>query len=197
VVSIKNPTPASIELWGGTPCLDLANSTDWDERGVYVDPERNDVLRSAAMLAAWSDRLGVLGTAAIDDDELQRVRDLRGSIHRAFSAIATGGDPPPGDLLALHERFAEATGAGELVPADGAWHWTWPADDPRRVRYALAVDAITLLGDARRLQRLTRCPGHDCGWLFLDRTGRRRWCSMGTCGSREKMRRLYARRKAA
>jgi predicted RNA-binding Zn ribbon-like protein len=65
------------------------------------------------------------------------------------------------------------------------------------VRYATAVDAIALLADPRRLPRLTRCPGHDCGWLFLDRTGRRRWCSMATCGSREKMRRLYARRKAA
>jgi predicted RNA-binding Zn ribbon-like protein len=194
---MKDPTPASIELWGGTPCLDLANSTDWDTRGVAVDPERNDVLRSPAMLAAWADRLGLRGTASIEDDELRRVRDLRGSVHRVFSAIATGGDPQPGDLLALHEGFAEATGAGELEPAAGAWRWTWPADDPRRVHRALAVDAIALLGDPRRLPRLTRCPGHDCGWLFLDRTGRRRWCSMATCGSREKMRRLYARRKAA
>jgi predicted RNA-binding Zn ribbon-like protein len=194
---MKGPTPASIELWGGTLCLDLANSTDWDAWGVDVDPERNDVLRSAAMLAAWSDRLGVLGTATIADDELQRVRDLRGSVHRVFSALASGGDPQPGDLLMLHEGFAEATGAGQLEPGAGAWRWTWPDDDPRRVRYATAVDAVALLADPRRLPRLTRCPGHDCGWLFLDRTGRRRWCSMATCGSREKMRRLYARRKAA
>lgn len=194
---MKNPTPASIELWGGALCLDLANSTDWDAHGVDVDPEQNDVLRSAAMLTAWSDRLGVLATATINDDELQRVRDLRGSVHRVFSAIAAGGDPPPGDLLALHEGFAEATVAGALEPSDGAWQWTWAPDDPRRVRHAIAVDAITLLADPQRLPRLTRCPGHECGWLFLDRTGRRRWCSMATCGSREKMRRLYARRKAA
>jgi predicted RNA-binding Zn ribbon-like protein len=65
------------------------------------------------------------------------------------------------------------------------------------VRFAIAVDAVSLLTDAGRLGRLVRCPGHECGWLFLDRTGRRRWCSMAACGSREKMRRLYARRKAA
>jgi predicted RNA-binding Zn ribbon-like protein len=194
---MKSLTPETIELWGGTLCLDLANSTDWDERGMDVDPEHNDVLRSAAMLAAWSARLGVLGTATVDDDELQRVRDLRASVHRVFSAIATGATPQPGDLLALHEGYAEAMGTGELEPAGEAWQWTWPADDPRRVRYAIAVDALTLLADPGRLPRLTRCPGHDCGWLFLDRTGRRRWCSMAACGSREKMRRMYARRKAA
>jgi predicted RNA-binding Zn ribbon-like protein len=194
---MKDLTPTSIALRGGTLCLDLANSTDWDAHDVDVDPERNDVLRSAAMLTAWSDRVGLRATATIDDDELQRVRDLRGSVHRVFSAIATGGDPQPGDLLALHEGFAEATGAGALAPSDGAWQWTWAPDDPRRVHYAIAVDAIMLLSDPGRLPRLTRCPGHECGWLFLDRTGRRRWCSMAACGSREKMRRLYARRKAA
>ena len=50
--------------------------------------------------------------------------------------------------------------------------------------------------DPARLARLRRCPGRDCGWLFLDTSGRRRWCSMGACGSREKMRRMYARRRS-
>jgi predicted RNA-binding Zn ribbon-like protein len=194
---MKDPTPASIELWGGTLCLDLANSADWDDRGHEVEPERNDVLRSAPMLAAWGRRLGVLGVPAVPDDELHRVRDLRTSIHRTFSAIATGGAPAPGDLLLLHESVSEATGTGELEPDAGAWRWTWPDDDPRRARFAAAIDAFALLTDAERLARLTRCPGHECGWLFLDRTGRRRWCSMAACGSREKMRRMYARRKAA
>ena len=31
--------------------------------------------------------------------------------------------------------------------------------------------------------------------LFLDTSGRRRWCSMDTCGSRAKMRAMYARRQ--
>jgi len=63
------------------------------------------------------------------------------------------------------------------------------------VRLAVAADAAALLADPARLARVRRCPGHDCGWLFLDLSGRRRWCSMDTCGSRAKMRRLYERRK--
>jgi predicted RNA-binding Zn ribbon-like protein len=189
-------TPDTIELWGGTLCLDLANSADWDQDGASVDPEHNDVLRSVAMLQAWARRLG-LGGGAGSLDELHRIRDLRGALHRLFSTIADAREPAAGDLLLLHEAFAEATGAGELEPVADAWQWTWQSDDPRRVRFAVATDAVALLGDPQRLSRLTRCPGHKCGWLFLDRSGRRRWCSMATCGSREKMRRMYARRKAA
>jgi predicted RNA-binding Zn ribbon-like protein len=35
------------------------------------------------------------------------------------------------------------------------------------------------------------CP--SCGWLFLDARGRRRWCSMATCGNRAKVRAHAAR----
>ncbi|MFH9585335.1 CGNR zinc finger domain-containing protein [Streptomyces luteogriseus] len=37
-------------------------------------------------------------------------------------------------------------------------------------------------GIARRFT-VRRCPGQDCGWLFLDESGRRRWCSLVTCGA--------------
>src|SRR5712671_3471190 len=98
-------TPDTIDLWGGTLCLDLANSADWDQDGAPVDPEHNDVLRSVAMLRAWARRLG-LGDSAGSLDELHRVRDLRGALHRLFSAIAGACEPVAGDLLLLHEAFA-------------------------------------------------------------------------------------------
>jgi predicted RNA-binding Zn ribbon-like protein len=192
-----DPTPDTIELLGGTPCLELANSTDWDSCGESVDPERNDVLRSPTMLDGWARRLGVGGSTPVSRDELDRVRDLRAALHRLFSSVAHGEEADPPDLLRLHETFVEAAGVGTLERSGGAWRWTWDEDDDRRARFAISVDAVALLGDPQRLARLHRCPGHDCGWLFLDRTGRRRWCSMAACGSRAKMRRLYARRKAA
>jgi predicted RNA-binding Zn ribbon-like protein len=40
---------------------------------------------------------------------------------------------------------------------------------------------------------VSACPGAGCGWLFADRRGRRRWCSMAACGNRAKARR-YAER---
>ena len=43
--------------------------------------------------------------------------------------------------------------------------------------------------------RVRRCPGTGCGWLFVDRSGRRRWCTMSTCGNRSKARRFAARHR--
>ncbi len=104
----------------------------------------------------------------------------------------------PSSLAALHVVYAEAVAAGTLgARADGSVGLEWRDDEPRRVRFAVAADAVALIGDAGRLDRLHRCPGRDCGWIFLDTSGRRRWCSMATCGSREKMRRMYARKRAA
>jgi predicted RNA-binding Zn ribbon-like protein len=117
-------------------------------------------------------------------------------VHATFVAIARGDAPPRAALEVITATHAAAVAASRLVGRDGAWTLDWPAREPRRVSFAVAVDAIDLLGDRPRLARVRMCPGRDCGWLFLDASGRRRWCSMTTCGSREKMRRMYERRRA-
>jgi predicted RNA-binding Zn ribbon-like protein len=145
----------------------------------------------------WGRRLGVVGARApkADEGELAAAHDLRRALHATFVAIARGVKPRPATLEVLTATHADAVAAGRLARRDGAWALDWPAGDPRRVRYAVAVDAMTLLGDAPRLARVRLCPGRDCGYLFLDASGRRRWCSMTACGSREKMRRMYERRR--
>jgi predicted RNA-binding Zn ribbon-like protein len=47
--------------------------------------------------------------------------------------------------------------------------------------------------------KLRVCAGHDCGWVYVDRSrnGFRRWCEMATCGTREKSRRRAERRRGA
>jgi predicted RNA-binding Zn ribbon-like protein len=159
-----------------------------------------DALLAPRDLVRWGRRLGVVGRrpAVLDDDELAAARALRLVLHRVFSALAQDRRPRRADLEVLARDHAEAAGAARLAPADdGAWRLTWPAAEPRRVRFAVAVDAMALLADPERLARVHRCPGPACGWLFLDTSGRRRWCSMSTCGSRVKMRRLYARQRQA
>lgn len=60
--------------------------------------------------------------------------------------------------------------------------------------YAVAWSASELLVSPA-LGRVRACPGSSCGWLFLDRAGRRRWCTMSTCGNRSKARRFAARHR--
>ena len=183
---------------GGRLCLDFANTHDWSESGETLGPE-NDALRVPSELTTWGRRLGVLrrGSKAPSEAELARVHDLRRAIYAVFAAI-TEERQPPGDAMEVIVRsHAEAVQAGALAEHDGAWRLRFPATDPASVRRAVADDAVRLLADPEDLDRVRRCPGSNCGWLFLDRSGRRKWCSMDTCGSRAKMRRLYARRRAA
>ncbi|WP_274423890.1 CGNR zinc finger domain-containing protein [Chelativorans sp. YIM 93263] len=59
----------------------------------------------------------------------------------------------------------------------------------------MAAAAASLFLDFYEARRIKKCPGSNCGWLFLDETGngRRRWCSMETCGNRTKARRHHLR----
>jgi predicted RNA-binding Zn ribbon-like protein len=87
-------------------------------------------------------------------------------------------------------------------------HWRWPAAPAVAVPGAtppmldrpiwpVAKQAADLLTAPRELARVGLCAGDGCGWLFFDRTGRRRWCSMRSCGNRAKAASYYQRHKGA
>jgi len=188
-------TPDTIHLWGETLCLDYANSVSWSPEDEHVDPEQTDVLRTGEMLWRWGRRLGLLTDDAKPggDAEIRRARALRDAVHRLFASIGHGQEPRAADVGLLMRNYTEAVEQATLVAGEDCYKLDWPAGDSRRVRHAVATDAIALLRDPIRLRRVSHCPGRDCGWLFLNLSGRRRWCSMSTCGSREKMRRLHHR----
>jgi predicted RNA-binding Zn ribbon-like protein len=174
-----------------TLCLDYANSVEWSS-----EDEHPDVLRTGDMLGRWGLRLGLLSDDAksASEAELRRARALRDALYRLFSSISRDQLPAKKDLAVLMSNYIEAVKHASLLAGEGFYKLEWPARDPRRIRYAVATDAIALLQDPSRLKRVSRCPGRGCGWLFLNTSGRRRWCSMSTCGSRDKMRRLHQRR---
>lgn len=176
-----------------TLCLDYANSAEWSSEDEHVD-----VLRTEDTLGNWGRRVGLLGDGAksASDAELRRARALRDAVYRLFSSISRDGEPERKDLDVLKSNYLEAVKHASLRPGEDFYKLDWPPRDPRTIRYAVATDAIALLRDPGRLHRVSRCPGRGCGWLFLNASGRRRWCSMATCGSREKMRRMYARQRA-
>jgi predicted RNA-binding Zn ribbon-like protein len=190
-------TPETVHLWGETLCLDYANSVDWSPEDEHTHPEQTDVLRAEDMLGRWGRRCNLLGEDAkrASTAELGRARSLRDAVYRLFSSVSQGKEPTRGDLDLLMSDYAEAVNHASLQAGKGLYKFDWPPQDLRRIRFAVATDAIALLRDPSRLERVSRCPGRDCGWLFLNASGRRRWCSMSTCGSREKMRRLQQRRK--
>ncbi len=60
----------------------------------------------------------------------------------------------------------------------------------RSGRRAFRFDGMFTSGEATRVEA---CGGHGCGWLFPNRSGRRRWCLMSVCGNRAKVRAFAAR----
>jgi len=61
----------------------------------------------------------------------------------------------------------------------------------------VAVALVQLLTGSA-LERIRQCEAHNCTLLFLDSTksGRRRWCSMSSCGNRMKVSAFRSRKSA-
>jgi predicted RNA-binding Zn ribbon-like protein len=160
--------------------------------GMLIEEQEQDLLRAAD--AHPGEALGVF----------ERAVTWRETIYRVFSAVAAGSAPQGEDLVILHAAFVEAMARASLSSASREFSWEWRAgeesgrgEELTLLFWPVALSTIELLTSAKEWGRIKECPG--CGWLFLDssKTGNRRWCSMDECGSRAKMRRQYARKRAS
>lgn len=57
----------------------------------------------------------------------------------------------------------------------------------------IAFDALTLIAE-NKLIFLKRCSNPDCVLLFIDKSGKRKWCSMKICGNRKKVAKFQDRK---
>lgn len=186
----------TVELVGNALCLDFTNTVN-----ARPEPTR-DWLASPAEAALWSAAVGRdLDVHAVSARQLGRARALRERLYGTFEPLTRGESPAPNDLHALVVDHAAGVSCAELRRAElrraEGYRLEWPSDGSLNSLLAeVAASAVWLLTQAP-LGRLGRCP--SCGWLFLDtsKNGRRRWCSMASCGARDKARRNYRPRAAA
>ena len=184
---------------GGHAALDFCNT--WAGWGRPPSPRR-EWLADYGRFALWAGYADLLDeatatrlrrTAARRPDEagqeLTRARTLRSALHAAVL------EPDDARALGKVSTFVrESSELAVLRPGrDGRPRWELrPSAGLALPTLAVARAAAALLtGPELRLVKV--CPGEDCGWLFLDRKGRRRWCSMSACGNRAKVR-AYAER---
>lgn len=195
-----NPTPGRPRFYGGTWCLDFANTVE--PRG---SAEELDLLGDYPALLGWSEQAGLLTTAQrrrigrqTEDRAAHRAYDsaivLREVVYRIFAAVAASKTPQSIDLQSLQGFYAEAQLHATPVLTDGRLEWTWREQPLAYPAWRIATDAIELLR-SDRLQRVKVCQP-SCGWLFLDTTKNhsRRWCSMRECGFEAKARHQAERR---
>ncbi len=130
---------------------------------------------------------------------LRHVRTVRSGLREIVEALVAERPVAPQALVTVNDVL-RARSVLELVPGEGCVtlghrHLGDPLDDALA---AVAEPLVALIasGDTGRL----RICAHDgCSWVFQDasRTGRRRWCSMETCGNRAKAARHRERKRAA
>jgi predicted RNA-binding Zn ribbon-like protein len=172
-------------------CLEFANTRYW--RGQATPTE---TLNAPEDLAAWAAGNVARDARALPRREFERALDLRETIYRVFDAAARAKAPAAGDLAALNRELASAPARAALKRERNGFAWDV---DLRATTAPMALAPVLwsagdlLTGD--RLGKVKRCANPECGWLFLDdsRAGKRRWCSMASCGNRAKAKRHYHR----
>jgi SARP family transcriptional regulator, regulator of embCAB operon len=173
---------------GGHPALEFCNTyAGW---GGPRHP-RADWLQSYSTLAVWAGYMdladeqtvtrlirqaqGRPGEAATVLDE---ARELRAHLYTCLT------NPDDDRAFAVVARFVEAAAKLSVFGRDSAGLGRWslsPAAGLRLPVHAAARAAADLLTDPRRFT-VRACPGPHCGWLFLDQSGLRKYCSAVTCG---------------
>ncbi len=189
---------------GNHLCLDFSNtlhdrntSTARDHFTTYSD------------LARWSQAAGILSPEetqllleeakrhpAEATQVLQKAIDLRETLYRIFSAIASEDSPEATDLQALNAAFTEAMSRACIAQKEEGFTWDWNGKETalERMVWQIARSAAEFLVSAE-LPLTRECAANDCSWLFLDtsKNHSRRWCDMKSCGNRAKVGKHYER----
>ena len=195
-------TLETLELVGGALCLDFVNTVN-SRRDT-----KHDYLVTYADLIGWTRKVEVL--LASQHDQLQRrskqnrqeaedalgkaiaVRDL---LYRIFTSFANESEPNKKDLESFMALYGEAITHGLLAREDDHYTTIWHLHDKLDALLWPVVHSAGGLLLSSNLQHVKECPG--CGWLFLDtsKNQSRRWCSMNTCGARDKMHRYHKKQR--
>ena len=187
--------PKAFLFVGERLAVDLLNTV------IGQDARVQDLLVRPGDVAAWADAAGVVRAGALRPSALARepngLRTFREALRRGLRAWTASGRPGRGLVALLNTHLARDVEIAEAHLAGGRLTiGRRSTSEPRARLYgAVARSSAELLerGDPRRLRK---CANPTCRLMFYDvsKAGRRRWCSMQTCGARAKVSAFRARR---
>jgi predicted RNA-binding Zn ribbon-like protein len=133
------------------------------------------------------------------DALLARAQRLHSALSEAFLAMVEDATATTGWAEPINEVLRITEGHDELVQQGGSWHLDFVARESGLdwLLAAIARSGAELIAEGVGAP-LRVCSNAACGLFFYDtsRTGRRRWCSMATCGNRHKVA-AFSRRHTA
>jgi predicted RNA-binding Zn ribbon-like protein len=174
---------------GGRPCLDLTATVGERWR------RQAERLRTPQGLARWLVAAGLAGQPPVASrQDLAHARTLGEAIYQTIKRRITGQPPGPGHLAIINNWAGQPPPRTWLEADGGQLRARRDAATVAAMLAGVARDAVDLLGGPLA-DRIRECDAPDCALLFVDtsRAGRRRWCSMATCGARAKMTAYRAR----
>jgi predicted RNA-binding Zn ribbon-like protein len=133
--------------------------------------------------------------AALNDADLQALRDVREALRALLTRNGGGRSPTDAELAPLRAVAAGGAARAEF-DADGVVHLAAAGDSVAE----RLVELVLILRDAQRdgsWTRLKVCANDECRWAFYDRSRNHggTWCEMSACGNKLKNREFRARRR--
>lgn len=180
-------------LISGNLSLDLVNTE------VIRHGNRLDLLLSERDLTEWIHTIKVNKAQSYWQDELFLkvddrkkkvlfvIRNMRDILRKNFEVIADKGIISANFVSFLEQKIEKAPFTYKLVNESLI---PCPVGEIEDIILSLiSFDVLTLI-EQSKLNMIKRCANEDCVLLFIDQTGRRKWCSMKICGNRKKVKRF-------
>lgn len=182
-------------LISGNLSLDLVN-TELVRRG-----QRHDLLCSEEDMYEWLHLMDqetlfvnkqlILSATEKGRQVLQNVLEMRKVLREQFESAADGQPITEDFGVYLEKKIEQSPFTYKLLDQHLMPIPVGEIEDA--LLSLIAYDALTLIAD-NKLNYMKRCSNQDCVLLFLDESGRRKWCSMKICGNRKKAARFQSKK---
>ncbi len=130
---------------------------------------------------------------------MDRLYDLRTRFAANLKQAAEGWPMDPIFVADLNDLMATYKTKIELLPSDDGYELknTLVEEGPEQLLYPILKDVAEFLA-SDQVEKTRICASDTCELFFVNqsRNGRRRWCSMSTCGNRAKVNAYLKRNEA-
>lgn len=124
---------------------------------------------------------------------------LRHEFRQVLADLSSGWPANPDFMTKINDHLAGFRSFLKLEPASEGMVLRTVIEEkgPEKLMFPIVRDIADFLA-SDHVEKTKSCANEDCGLYFvnLSRNGRRRWCSMSTCGNRAKVNAYLKRQEA-
>ncbi|WP_157418327.1 CGNR zinc finger domain-containing protein [Bacillus cereus] len=182
-------------LISGNLSLDLVN-TELVRRGQRYDLliTDEDVLEWLHVIKVnlpfWNEKT-LIGIQKRMNQVTSSILEIREILRKQFEAIADQQKISNDFITYLEKQIEKAPFTYKIIEQQLV---SIPVGEIEDVLASLiAFDALALIAE-NKLIFLKRCSNPECVLLFIDKSGKRKWCSMKICGNRKKVAKFQDRK---